>query len=74
MKTLVDAGLDHYRGHGHGRSRRLRCDLTAAGAVHHGRQGAFHPVQPGAGHVDLYDRVKLIPFDELSEFFRGNLS
>jgi uncharacterized protein len=29
---------------------------------------------PGAGHVDLYDRVNLIPFDKLSEFFRGNLS
>ena len=29
---------------------------------------------PGAGHVDLYDRVKPIPFDKLTEFFRGNLS
>ena len=29
---------------------------------------------PGAGHVDLYDRVNLIPFDKLTEFFRGNLS
>lgn len=29
---------------------------------------------PGAGHVDLYDRVNLIPFDKLAEFFRGNLS
>jgi len=29
---------------------------------------------PGAGHVDLYDRVDLIPFDKLTEFFRGNLS
>jgi fermentation-respiration switch protein FrsA (DUF1100 family) len=29
---------------------------------------------PSAGHVDLYDRVKLIPFDKLAEFFRGNLS
>ena len=31
-------------------------------------------VIPGAGHVDLYDRVNLIPFDKLTEFFRGNLS
>jgi uncharacterized protein len=29
---------------------------------------------PGAGHVDLYDRVNLIPFDKLTEFFQGNLS
>ncbi|ODM21474.1 hypothetical protein SI65_02318 [Aspergillus cristatus] len=28
---------------------------------------------PGAGHVDLYDRVDLIPFDRLSRFFRTNL-
>lgn len=30
-------------------------------------------IVPGAGHVDLYDRVNLIPFDKLTEFFRGNL-
>lgn len=28
---------------------------------------------PGAGHVDLYDRVNLIPFDKLATFFRNNL-
>lgn len=28
---------------------------------------------PGAGHVDLYDRVGLIPFDKLVSFFRRNL-
>jgi uncharacterized protein len=28
---------------------------------------------PGAGHVDLYDRVKLIPFQKLTSFFRDNL-
>lgn len=27
----------------------------------------------GAGHVDLYDRVNLIPFDKLETFFRKNL-
>ncbi|WP_107503123.1 alpha/beta hydrolase [Streptomyces geranii] len=27
----------------------------------------------GAGHVDLYDRVNLIPFDKLTSFFRDNL-
>ena len=27
----------------------------------------------GAGHVDLYDRVNLIPFDRLTAFFRDNL-
>ncbi|SPJ80023.1 probable hydrolases of the alpha/beta superfamily [Fusarium torulosum] len=28
---------------------------------------------PGAGHVDLYDRVELIPFDSLTRFFKQNL-
>lgn len=27
----------------------------------------------GAGHVDLYDRVNLIPFDKLTHFFKQNL-
>jgi hypothetical protein len=31
-------------------------------------------IVPNAGHVDLYDRVNLIPFDRLTNFFRGNLS
>lgn len=26
-------------------------------------------IVPGAGHVDLYDRVNLIPFDKLTAFF-----
>ncbi|WP_143177224.1 alpha/beta hydrolase [Cystobacter ferrugineus] len=30
-------------------------------------------VVPSAGHVDLYDRVDLIPFDRLTTFFRGSL-
>jgi fermentation-respiration switch protein FrsA (DUF1100 family) len=29
---------------------------------------------PGAGHVDLYDRVNLIPFGKLNEFFGQHLS
>jgi fermentation-respiration switch protein FrsA (DUF1100 family) len=28
---------------------------------------------PGAGHVDLYDRVDLIPFAKLTSFFETNL-
>ncbi|KAI4923507.1 hypothetical protein J4E85_008545 [Alternaria conjuncta] len=28
---------------------------------------------PGAGHVDLYDRVDLIPFNRLTAFFQQNL-
>lgn len=28
---------------------------------------------PGAGHVDLYDRVDLIPFEKLTSFFQSNL-
>lgn len=30
-------------------------------------------IVPGAGHVDLYDRVNLIPFDKLERFFTENL-
>jgi fermentation-respiration switch protein FrsA (DUF1100 family) len=29
---------------------------------------------PGANHVDLYDRVDLIPFGRLFDFFRVNLA
>jgi fermentation-respiration switch protein FrsA (DUF1100 family) len=29
---------------------------------------------PNAGHVDLYDRVNLIPFDKLTAFFSKNLA
>lgn len=28
---------------------------------------------PGTGHVDLYDRVELIPFDKLTAFFNAHL-
>ncbi|MCD8349874.1 MAG: alpha/beta hydrolase [Planctomycetaceae bacterium] len=30
-------------------------------------------IVPGAGHVDLYDRVNLIPWDKLTSFFTANL-
>ncbi len=30
-------------------------------------------IVPGAGHVDLYDRVNLIPFDKLTAFFKQHL-
>lgn len=30
-------------------------------------------IVPNAGHVDLYDRVELIPFEKLTTFFRQNL-
>ncbi|MGB8168588.1 MAG: alpha/beta hydrolase [Chthoniobacteraceae bacterium] len=30
-------------------------------------------IVPNAGHVDLYDRVNLIPFDKLTEFFAKSL-
>lgn len=30
-------------------------------------------IVPGAGHVDLYDRVNMIPFDKLTAFFSKNL-
>ncbi len=30
-------------------------------------------IVPGAGHVDLYDRVKVIPWDKLTSFFNEHL-
>ncbi len=30
-------------------------------------------IVPGAGHVDLYDRVGMIPWDKLTAFFKKNL-
>ena len=30
-------------------------------------------IVPGAGHVDLYDRVNLIPFERLARFFKESL-
>ena len=29
---------------------------------------------PGANHVDLYDRVDVIPFDKLASFFNQHLA
>ena len=29
---------------------------------------------PNAGHVDLYDKMDLIPFDKLNAFFKKNLN
>ena len=31
-------------------------------------------IVPGAGHVDLYDRVNLIPWDKLTSFFARSLA
>ena len=31
-------------------------------------------VVPGTGHVDLYDRINLIPFQKLAQFFQENLN
>ncbi|MGR3885719.1 alpha/beta hydrolase [Pseudomonas sp. 1152_12] len=58
--------------------------LLIAGADAHSRefsedayQRAAEPKElviiPGAGHVDLYDRVDLIPFAKLTTFFKGHL-
>lgn len=30
-------------------------------------------IVPNAGHVDLYDRVDIIPFDKIEDFFKKNL-
>lgn len=59
--------------------------LLIAGDIAHSREfsqtaydGAEEPKEllwiPGAGHVDLYDRVDLIPFGRLTSFFQESLS
>ena len=30
-------------------------------------------IVPGAGHVDLYDRTDLIPFEKITGFFKKSL-
>ena len=30
-------------------------------------------IVPNAGHVDLYDRVNVIPWEKLTSFFRDHL-
>jgi len=30
-------------------------------------------VVPGARHIDLYDDIRMIPFDKIESFFRENL-
>ena len=30
-------------------------------------------IVPGARHIDLYDRVDMIPFDKLTNFFKTHL-
>lgn len=58
--------------------------LLIAGADAHSREfseDAYHRaaepkelvIIPNAGHVDLYDRVNLIPFAKLTTFFKSNL-
>ncbi|UXR78479.1 MULTISPECIES: alpha/beta hydrolase [unclassified Staphylococcus] len=37
-----------------------------------GNNKSFHKI-PGASHVDLYDRLDIIPFDTIDEFFQKHL-
>ncbi|KAF4948833.1 hypothetical protein FSARC_13639 [Fusarium sarcochroum] len=59
--------------------------LIVSGTQSHSREfsedayrGAAQPKElywvPGAGHVDLYDRVELIPFAKFTDFFRRSLT
>jgi fermentation-respiration switch protein FrsA (DUF1100 family) len=53
----------------HAHSRYFSEDAYAAA----GEPKEFYTV-PDAGHVDLYDKTDLIPFDKLEEFFAKNLA
>ena len=44
-----------------------------AGVAEHAAEKELYIV-PNAGHVDLYDKTDLIPFDKLEEFFTENLA
>lgn len=48
-----------------------RCSISARSA-RASEPKELHLV-PGAGHVDLYDRVNLIPWDKLTSFFTLHL-
>ena len=55
-------------------------DVSALQGVQRGRVQARRRAEGtrsscrGAGHVDLYDRVNLIPFDKLTSFFTQHLA
>jgi fermentation-respiration switch protein FrsA (DUF1100 family) len=46
---------------------------SSAGRLRPRRRAKELVIIPGAGHVDLYDRVNLIPFDKLTGFFQNSL-
>jgi fermentation-respiration switch protein FrsA (DUF1100 family) len=46
--------------------------LAGRSGVGNGRR--VEDLVPNAGHVDLYDKTDLIPFDKLDEFFTKNLT
>lgn len=62
------AAADPLRHRGDRHSRYFTDDAYAAAA----EPKEIHVV-PGAGHVDLYDKSDLIPFDKFVEFFTTNL-
>jgi hypothetical protein len=55
--------------------------IVAVRYVFHGERARQHGdlldvvevIVPGAGHVDLYDRVEMIPFGKLTDFVNKNL-
>lgn len=83
--TLTSApSFFHFRPFDHVRTISPRPVLLVAGETAHSRyfsedayKMAAEPrelyIVKGAGHVDLYDRVNLIPFDKLASFFQQHL-
>lgn len=84
MATSGNASYLHFRPFDHVNMISPRPVLLIAGENAHSRffsEQAFAKAAeprelfliPGAGHVDLYDNVKLIPWTKLESFFRQNL-
>ncbi|OTP72232.1 hypothetical protein [Caballeronia sordidicola] len=57
---------------GHGKSMLLR--LEGPNMSKQFNRGKTEAAEPGAGHVDLYDRVNLIPWVKLTSFFSKHLT
>lgn len=85
MKVSGDASYLHFRPFDHVNMISPRPVLLVAGANAHSRffseQAIERAAEPkelfivqGAGHVDLYDKVDLIPWDKLQSFFEQHLA
>lgn len=85
ISVTSDPSFFHFRPFDHVSAISPRPVLLVAGEMAHSLffseqalEKAAEPKElylvPGAGHVDLYDKVDLIPFDKLQDFFQQHLT